>query len=502
MVSSIGLARSVFIYVICVVVAVVLGFMVTTPYATSSLAVFGLLGMVLAFPLLMKWHHALLILTWSASITLFFLPGQPTFGMLMALLSFSIAVLDYSMGRKRPFIPVPALTWPLLFLAAVVLVTAGTTGGIGFRVFGSGVYGGKRYFFLLLAILSYFAFTAQPIPRPRAMFLASGFFLSALTSMVSNVAYLVGPGAYFLFLLFPTENTFGSIRTGSELFVRFIGVSWAAMAVCQWLLLRYGVRGILDLTRPWRLVLFLSTLAASTLGGFRLVLLVLVSIFAVQFFLEGLGRTRFLPALLLAGVLTFTLAVPFADRLPLSVQRSLTFLPLRLDRVALADAQASVDWRLDMWHILWREVPRYLWLGKGYAMSPSDQYLAEEGARRGIYQNIEPAMIAGNYHSGPLTVLISFGVWGAVAILWFSWAALRVLHRNYKHGDPELRTINTFLFALMITRLGTFYTVYGDLSTDMLNFAAILGLSVSLNGGVCGPRAATEEVEVAEPALA
>jgi O-antigen ligase len=202
-------------------------------------------------------------------------------------------------------------------------------------------------------------------------------------------------------------------------------------------------------------------------------------------------------ATLLVGVLT----VPFVDRLPVSVQRTLSFLPLNVDRIARLDAQATVEWRLEMWRIVWAEVPRYLWLGKGYAMSPSDQYLADAGVRRGIYEQTEPALVMGNYHSGPLTLLIPFGIWGALGFVWFSLAALRVLYRNYRYGDPALRTVNTFLFAYMITRLGTFYTVYGDFSTDMMNFAGVMGLAVSLNGGVASPESSVEESVEASPAV-
>jgi hypothetical protein len=498
MLSSIGLARTALIYAACLVVAVAVGFMLTAPNTYTSLGVFGLLAFVLAFPLLAKWHHALLILTWNASISLFFLPGQPTLGMVMALVSFSLTVLDYSMGRRRLFLSVPALAWPLLYLAAVVLVTAQATGGVGFRLFGSGVYGGKRYFYILLAIVAYLALIARPIRREHALLAVSAFFLSGLTSMVSNVVYLLGPSAYFVLALFPAEGTFNAMRTGSEMFVRFTGVSWATLAVCYWLLLRFGVRGLLDPSRPWRLALFGTMFGLSMLGGFRAIPIGIMTVFVCQFVLEGLHRTRLLPAVILSALLLGILSFPFIDRMPLTVQRSLSFLPVNVERVVSSDAQATVAWRLDMWRILWSEVPRYLWLGKGFAMGPSDQYLAEEGVRRGLYQATEPALLSGNFHNGPLTLLIPFGIWGALGFLWLSAAGIWVLHRNRRYGDPALKNINCFLMALLLTRLGTFYTYYGDFSTDMLSVVAYLGLSVSLNGGVCRPPGAAVEADATE----
>jgi len=142
---------------------------------------------------------------------------------------------------------------------------------------------------------------------------------------------------------------------------------------------------------------------------------------------------------------------------------------------------------------MWGEVPKHFWLGKGYAVSPSDQYLAEEGVRRGLRENIEPAMISGNYHNGPLTLLIPFGLWGALGFLWLSLAGIWVMYRNYRYGDPDLKTINTFFLALLLTRLATFYTFYGDFSTDLMSISSCLGFSVALNGGVSGPASASEE---------
>jgi len=45
--------------------------------------------------------------------------------------------------------------------------------------FGGEVAGGKRYFYLLLAIIGYFALTAQRIPRERANLYVALFFLVA-----------------------------------------------------------------------------------------------------------------------------------------------------------------------------------------------------------------------------------------------------------------------------------------------------------------------------------
>jgi O-antigen ligase len=97
------------------------------------------------------------------------------------------------------------------------------------------------------------------------------------------------------------------------------------------------------------------------------------------------------------------------------------------------------------------------------------------------------ATIAGDYHNGPLSVIIPFGIWGVLAFLWFLIAGVRVLWRNYRHGDLELRILNTYLLSTFLVSIITFTFVFGAISTGLVAFTGVLGLSVALNGGVATP---------------
>jgi hypothetical protein len=104
-----------------------------------------------------------------------------------------------------------------------------------------------------------------------------------------------------------------------------------------------------------------------------------------------------------------------------------------------------------------------------------------------VFAENQGLALAGDYHSGPLSVILPFGIWGVIAFVWFLFAATRVLHANYRYGDPSLRMINTFLLAIFVARVILFFLIVGALNSDMLVFCGWLGLSVSLNGGVCRP---------------
>ena len=83
-----------------------------------------------------------------------------------------------------------------------------------------------------------------------------------------------------------------------------------------------------------------------------------------------------------------------------------------------------------------------------------------------------------------------FGAWGAIALLWFWVASLRVLYANYRYGDPAFQTINSFLFAYFVVKIFHFLVIFGGLESDLANFAALIGLSVSINGGIRRPASA------------
>jgi hypothetical protein len=72
----------------------------------------------------------------------------------------------------------------------------------------------------------------------------------------------------------------------------------------------------------------------------------------------------------------------------------------------------------------------------------------------------------------------------------------RVTYQNYKHGDPAVGKINRFLFAFFLARVIFFIFVFGSLYTDLALFTGLVGLSVSINGGVAGPQKAVQPQKV------
>src|SRR5688500_7509629 len=106
------------------------------------------------------------------------------------------------------------------------------------------------------------------------------------------------------------------------------------------------------------------------------------------------------------------------------------------------------------------EVPKYLLVGKGFTFNTTYYALIQEARLRGYQFDLsEDILISGHYHNGLLTTIIPFGIWGVIGFIWFCVASLRVLLRNYRHGDSTLKNVNTFLLSFFIARL-IYYLIF------------------------------------------
>lgn len=468
---------------ICMALALFLGYLLATPANFTSIAFVALVFGGLAIPLWLRWHQLFLIFSWNAALVAFFLPGQPKFGLVMAFASLFLALVMKAMHRGGRSLYVRQIAWPLLFMGLVVLITAQFTGGIGGQALGGESWGAKRYLGVFAGVVGYFALTAYAIPPKKALFYSSLFFLSGTTAFISDLIFAAGPRFYFLFNFFPADLA-SSQFSSQDTLMRLQGVAVAAMSVCYYMLMRYGIAGTFDLRKPWRAVCFITLVAASLFGGFRSALVLLGLIFAAQCYFEGIFKTRLFAGLVATAILVGSITMVFANKLPLSVQRSISFLPVNVDPAAKMDAQGTIDWRLEMWQVLLPDIPKYFWFGKGFSFSGTDYYLTQQAQARGAYAAYESTLISGNYHHGLLTLIIPFGIWGLLGFLWFSVASLKVLYANYRFSSPALKHINIFLISFFVARLFYYVFLYGQYDLDLIIFVGIVGFSIALNGGV------------------
>src|SRR5436190_1762584 len=269
------LPRKLIILAIVLPLAGIAGYLLTSPTDVDSVAFVGLLLLVLATPLFLRWHHPMLVFSWNAALIVFLLPGSPYLWMLLGIISFSLSLLQRILDKDFRLLHVPSVSWSLVALALVVLMTARMTGSWGLASMGGSSYGGKKYFSIWFAIIAYFALSFQRIPLSKANFYGGMYLLSGVTTIFSNLVYLAGPAAWIFYSIFPVDWALAQAYddfVGSPLSAkisRLSGLSVAGYAAYAFMFMRYGVRGILDWATPWRLVVLMSIVFLSLLGGFR-----------------------------------------------------------------------------------------------------------------------------------------------------------------------------------------------------------------------------------------
>jgi len=499
MASPFAISRSQIILAVCLPLGVLVGYFLANAEDLGSIVALTLVLGVLSVPILMKWYHPLLVVGWNAAIQPIFIPGRPALWMVIAFFGFLFAALNRSTHAEAKFIDVRSIRTPLLLLFGVVITTAWLRGGLGVRSLGSGTYGGRSYYYIIAAILGYLALTSRRIPRHRAATAVGLFFLTGVTALIPNLAHLGGPALDFVYYVFAPVFSFeqGSSAGGLDnQIVRMNGLSVVCWALSAWALSRRGYRGLFSLNDPLGLLALGLSLAASLFCGFRSMFIFVVLLLVAQFYFEGLMRGKTLVMAVGVMILGLAMALPFTERLPHVVQRTISFLPIDVSHVARDTAEASSEWRLNMWQEVLPLIPDHLLLGRGYSVDPTELHFTTENAQRGFAKPWNWAILTSSFHNGPLSLIIPLGIWGVAAFAWFVAATLRYMLWAARQGDPDLRSANTTILALFVARLVLFAFVFGNLPTDLYIFAGLAGLSVSLNG----PRHMRTPIETGEKA--
>ena len=482
-----SLVRSIITYAVCIPLAAVLGYMLTKPLSFSEAAIYCILLFILIFPLLNRFHYPLMLVCWNMPINMFFIKTSPSIGMVMMPISLGVSIFNRILARRVRFLGVPEMVLPLTVMLVVVGFTAELTGGFGLRSLGGDVYGGKKYAYLIVGILGFFALTARAIPEERAGFYLSLYLLGPALGVISDTAAFAPSGLSFIYLFIPPSGAgFGKLLLDPNSFTRWSGVGGFGLTMFTWMLGRFGVRGVLLSRHVWRPLFFFVFFCLIGLGGFRSAIMQSLLLFAMLFFMERLHKTPLMFGLLLGGAVLFSVALPFASHLPVPVQRSLAFLPLDLAPEAVQSAEGSSEWRLDLWSSMLQQVPQYFFLGKGYAISMEDwSNIQAASATAGTDTGADnPLAISADYHNGPISVILPFGIWGMLAFVWIIISCIWVLSRNYRYTSQSLQPFNAFLLAYFIVKLVIFLTVFGALQDDLGTFLSVVGFSVALNHGV------------------
>ena len=383
---------------------------------------------------------------------------------------------------KPPYTYVDAL----MSLNVAYVVTVFLRNPVGVAAISSERVGGKPYLGVVIAYLAYWVLSRVVItPRqgrvmPLLVVASSGLiaFLSILTRTFPSVVPVLAPlysgldpGAYLA-----QDVKFG------ETDMRFEGLMFfgkdAITALCSF----FRPVTILVPVLFGRFTGFILAAAAILASGFRSIVIYAVGIFFLSSFLRRSSRELIVPIIVGGFLLAFILfGQGTAFSLPYPVQRALSFLPGNWDYDAVLSGSGSTEWRTEMWKIALTSDrfihDKVLGDGFGFTRLQLEQMDALSGGVRSDEQTREIAMIAGDFHSGPLSAIRFVGVVGLIFfyafIIFLALAAYRLIRRA--KGGPYY--IPALFVGLPILMEPFFYTfIFGGYQNALPTAIFSLGM--------------------------
>jgi len=359
----------------------------------------------------------LLIVTWPWPGSMPILPASlsPRDVGIAAVFAAFLALKALKVARRRPQYELVDLV--MIGLIAY-MVTVFVRNPVGTLLTQSDRVGGRPYFNIAMSCAAYFVLARASFPVANGAkilifsMLASNYALGLL-NMLADLSprfarFILG----FYTGISVAEEMGATPVTSKAPDERIERLSYTGYLGSPTVLALVSFFRPLTLITPiyiWRFLLLLLSLYLIMLSGFRSVMLAAAGYFAIATYL----RAGWADVVRVGIMGFFALALLLLGQgrifdLPLSAQRSLTFLPGLWSQNAKDSAASSSEWRYEMWRVL-LQGNKYVhseWFGDGFGISKRDmQAIAFLQGRGGGAEAIETTLILGTVHSGPLSTI-------------------------------------------------------------------------------------------------
>jgi len=312
----------------------------------------------------------------------------------------------------------------LIYINLGYLATVYVRNPAGFWALQTEIVGGRPYFEIFLAFGAFLILSRVQITDFIARIFPLFFVIpSWCVGLLDLFARLVPQSAYPLYSGVGSSGVTSAFQqgetVGQERMTRMQQAGWSTvLALCA----KYNPSTLISPFYPVRVLLFCLGLIAIFLSGFRSIILFAMVAFLLSSVLRGNWRDLWVAgAGLLMGLMVLISVQGHLLQLPRTVQRTLSWLPGDWDQAAVADAEGSTRWRVEMWEWAWNDdrIMRDKIWGTGFGLSLDDMsliaasYMAGEGGASLLGgSDRENFMILGTFHSGPLSAIKYIGVVG------------------------------------------------------------------------------------------
>lgn len=420
----------------------------------------------LAFPLISNLNYLMIFSLWAAAIGLKIPIGRLT-AYDITLFGFILLSMARHTMRKKKELILPAIIRRCVcfFIANLFLIISFR--GFGLLGLGDAAAGGGQYIQWLIMLVAFLLITQISLSERETKVLVVGWvILPMLNPLMEWIIVNTGAPSYFLAKFFDLNVSQLILQIGEGEGVRVLSSPIA-------LFLKFFAMYLLATKRNYFLYIVCFTLGAIAVmqSGFRSFLLAYVITCVVSSYL--LIRQKVTLSIIYAslGFLFLLLAVAFIDVMPFAIQRSLSFIPgLVPEGEATINANATVDWRLEIWRIAWSQMQHYVLVGRGLTWEiGSWSWLTDSW-----YQTPEFYFANHNYHSGPITLLIDYGFIGTFIWIAFQLSTAKHLYGMLKYAISNSSTciISVFYIVGYITyvwEIFHFWVLYGQ-TISMMRF--------------------------------
>ncbi|MCX6960811.1 MAG: hypothetical protein NTW91_11165 [Verrucomicrobia bacterium] len=320
--------------------------------------------------------------------------------------------------NKFHFEKIDLLAWAsILYLGIVYLRNP-----VGINALGGDLVGGKPYVDFILGVMSYVILGGCVItPKQSKNIVKYNAVLMLSVALICTVVMFLPSIGNVLGKFYSSFSTW-SIVEGSEVEV---GETRLTPLQGGWTLVLLSIccANPMKMLSPKNyryLLMYLTGIIMILLSGFRSALFNSVLLTALGSVLRDktVGAFKFLFAIFIF-VSLFSL-ISYSDiKLPLTAQRGLSFLPGNWDPEATKLAEDSSKWRYRMWELMLttdRYIHSKMW-GDGYGFTRKEFEIMENahfglGGFGGQDEHLEPHMIQGTVHSGPVSTIKRVGYVG------------------------------------------------------------------------------------------
>ena len=271
----------------------------------------------------------------------------------------------------------------LIYINLAYLATVYVRNPAGVLIFQTDIVGGKPYMAIALAFGAYLILSRVKMSEAIAKVLPLLMIVPAwgvgILDLIGQTNIQIGYLLNSFYTGVGVSSVFGAITSEAEIgSTRLTGLQSAGYASVLFLCARYNISTLISPLYPWRLLMLMTAISAIFLSGFRSLFLFAIVAFVLSAILRRqLNNLCVFIAVGFLALLSIIFLQGNALQMPLTMQRTLSWIPGDWDPEAVQDAQNSTEWRVDRWRWAWNDerILRDKVWGQGFGLTIEDMNL-------------------------------------------------------------------------------------------------------------------------------